>query len=330
MERYTFASRAANFLGRLRLFLDTMALRNYVQRRNHKERSQPENRKRLGLLEKHKDYVERARAHHVKRDKLKRLREKAANKNADEFYTGMIGKKTEGGVHVDARGNTALSNDVVALLKTQDAGYLRKQLVTERKRYAALVEQIAPRVPGIRTEWLQRKPEFVTALRRAELLGDAAASTPASHQPHARLQGFGKKTVWVDDARECMCITDAVKSEAKARSKSMPTPEAPTSVEKTGERQLGILLRELTTRQRRMDALHEASQKLDTVRSLMSTRGSHAVPKKQVRELKEAVSKHGARITAHGLVVDPHRDDADEPRAVQTKKQYKWSNERKK
>lgn len=188
-----------------------MALRNYVQRRNHKERSQPEHRKRLGLLEKHKDYVERARAHHVKQDKLKRLREKAANKNEDEFYTGMIGKKTEvglwltqHGVHVESRGNKALPNDVVALLKTQDAGYLRKQLVTERKRMTALVEQIAPRVPGMRTEWLQRKPEFVTTLRRADLLGDAVSSGPQSAKPNARLQGFGKKTVWVDDADACM------------------------------------------------------------------------------------------------------------------------------
>lgn len=179
-----------------------MALRNYVQRRNHKERSQPENRKRLGLLEKHKDYVERAHAHHIKRDKLKRLREKAANKNADEFYTGMIGKKTQQGVRVDSRGNEALPNDVVALLKTQDAGYLRKQLVSERKRYTALVEQIAPRVPGMRAEWLERKPEFVTTLRRAELLGDVAASASAQ-KPKARLNSFGKKTLWVDDVDAC-------------------------------------------------------------------------------------------------------------------------------
>ena len=51
-----------------------------------------------------------------------------------------------------------------------------------------------------------------------------------------------------------------------------------------------------------MDALGEAAEKLDTVRALMSTRGSHAVPKKKVQELKSAVAKDGARLTSHGLV----------------------------
>ncbi|WFC98477.1 hypothetical protein MYAM1_001205 [Malassezia yamatoensis] len=302
-----------------------MALRNHVQRRNHKERSQPENRKRFGLLEKHKDYVERARAHHVNRDKLKRLREKAANKNQDEFHTGMVGKKTERGIHVESRGNKALPNDVVALLKTQDAGYLRKQLVTERKRIAALKEQIAPRVAGMRLSWLERKPVFVTALEREGLLGHldqskATASTRGS--TNERLQSFGQRTVWAEDVEDMKLIAKASKVRA---------PEQPvSSLEKTGERQLGFLIRELITRQHRIDALKEASQKLDTVRSLMSTKGSHAVPKKVVSELKEAVSKKAARITSKGLVIDADRDDEDEANVVQTKKQYKWSNERKK
>ncbi|KOS13533.1 u3 small nucleolar rna-associated protein 11 [Malassezia pachydermatis] len=277
-----------------------MALRNYVQRRNHKERSQPEHRKHLGLLEKHKDYVERARAHHIKRDKLQRLRQKAADRNQDEFYLGMIGKKTEKGVHIESRGNKALDNDVVSLLKTQDAGYLRKQLNSERKKYQALIEELAPRVPGMRLAYLEKKPDLVTALRKANLLGDVQTSS-ASAQQQGRVQGFGKKTKWVDDVEELKQVA----KENRRKSKKKETLEEEqderlVQAEKIGERQLSIKIRELATRQRRIDALTEASQKLDVVRSLMRTRGSHAVPKKQVQELKDAVGKRGAKVTSRG------------------------------
>ena len=179
-----------------------MGLRNIIQRRNHKERSQPENRKRFGLLEKHKDYVERARDHHVKRDKLKRMRQKAADRNPDEFYHGMLSSRTRGGIQIASRGNEALANDVVALLKPQDAGYLRKQLTTERKRVDNLVAQIAPRVPGMRLAWLEKKAGRIDALRRANLLGDVGG-TAGTGSNNGRIGGFGKKTVWVDNDEEC-------------------------------------------------------------------------------------------------------------------------------
>ncbi|THG23445.1 hypothetical protein TEA_022487 [Camellia sinensis var. sinensis] len=47
------------------------SLRNAVYRRAHKERSQPQSRKKYGLLEKHKDYVVRAKAFHKKEDALR-------------------------------------------------------------------------------------------------------------------------------------------------------------------------------------------------------------------------------------------------------------------
>lgn len=84
----------------------------------------------------------------------------------------------------------------------------------------------------------------------------------------------------------------------------------------------------MATRQHRLDALTEASNKLDVVRTLMRTRGSHAVPKKVVQQMKEDVAKKGAQITSKGLVVSMDADDDDV--TTRTKKQYKWSNERKK
>lgn len=128
-----------------------------VQKRQHKERGQLASRQRLGLLEKHKDYVKRAKDYHSKEDRIKKLQEKAAARNKDEFYFGMINSKTQvrlsllnvygclagrlkfsgsraqKGVHVQDRGNEAMPVDVVKLLKTQDAGYVRTLISTEEK-----------------------------------------------------------------------------------------------------------------------------------------------------------------------------------------------------
>ena len=71
------------------------SLRNAVQRRNHKERGQLASRERLGLLEKKKDYVLRAKDFHSKEKRLKALREKAAQRNPDEFYFKMINANTK-------------------------------------------------------------------------------------------------------------------------------------------------------------------------------------------------------------------------------------------
>lgn len=64
--------------------------RNVLKQKIHYERSQPSERKRFGLLEKHKDYKQRAENYHRKEEQLQNLRRKAAAKNPDEFYHKMI------------------------------------------------------------------------------------------------------------------------------------------------------------------------------------------------------------------------------------------------
>lgn len=61
----------------------------------------------------------------MKKEKLLHLRQKAANRNPDEFHFAMMSTQTSRGIKVGDRGNSSLSPDVVKLLKTQDAGYLR-------------------------------------------------------------------------------------------------------------------------------------------------------------------------------------------------------------
>lgn len=123
------------------------SMRNAVQRRNHKERAQPLERAKWGLLEKRKDYTLRAADHKQKKRKLNALKQKASERNDDEFYFGMMSNSSKGGVKVAKRGEEnsggvggagrSLSVEVVRLMKTQDVAYLRTVLqstVRERER----------------------------------------------------------------------------------------------------------------------------------------------------------------------------------------------------
>jgi U3 small nucleolar RNA-associated protein 11 len=72
------------------------------RQRTYKERGQPAARVRAGagLLEKHKDYVVRARAYHAKEAALRTLAEKARFRNPDEFYFRMERSRTKvGSIH---------------------------------------------------------------------------------------------------------------------------------------------------------------------------------------------------------------------------------------
>ncbi|GJJ09774.1 hypothetical protein Clacol_003998 [Clathrus columnatus] len=118
------------------------SLRNSLHRRNHKERSQLGHRSRLGILEKHSDYVKRARDFHSKQERIKRLKEKAAERNKDEFYFGMIKSRTQGGVHTTDRGNAVLPLDFVKILKTQDENYVRAVRQTNLKKIDKLKAEL--------------------------------------------------------------------------------------------------------------------------------------------------------------------------------------------
>ncbi|OTA64303.1 U3 small nucleolar RNA-associated protein 11 [Hypoxylon sp. EC38] len=128
------------------------SIRNAVQRRVHRERAQPQERQRLGLLEKHKDYSLRAKDFNKKKAQLRALRQKAADRNEDEFYFGMMsrkgpgnalsrGKRWTGTVDGD-RGSKVMDLDTVRLLKTQDIGYIRTVRSVALKEVKALEERV--------------------------------------------------------------------------------------------------------------------------------------------------------------------------------------------
>ena len=75
-------------------------IKKYIPRRKYRERGQIERRKRLGFLEKKKDYKIRAEDYHEKEKKYKNLKEAARTRNPDEFYHKMIKAKIIDGEHV--------------------------------------------------------------------------------------------------------------------------------------------------------------------------------------------------------------------------------------
>ncbi|CAA0812809.1 Probable U3 small nucleolar RNA-associated protein 11 [Striga hermonthica] len=114
------------------------SLRNAIPRRAHKERAQPHSRRRFGLLEKHKDYVERARAYHQKEQAIQKLKEKAAFRNPDEFYFKMVKTKMVNGVHrLESEANKYTKEELM-LMKTQDIGYIFQKLQAEKKKVEKL------------------------------------------------------------------------------------------------------------------------------------------------------------------------------------------------
>eukprot|EP00164_Ancoracysta_twista_P003508 GFYU01004684.1.p1 GENE.GFYU01004684.1~~GFYU01004684.1.p1 ORF type:complete len:246 (-),score=94.29 GFYU01004684.1:210-947(-) len=116
------------------------SLKNAINIRAHKERSQIAERRQFGFLEKKKDYKLRAKDFSVKRKKMKVMQEKAALKNPDEFYFAMQKSQLKNGVHRDDP-STPLSTAQVKLMKTQDVGYLTMKNVVDKKKIERIQDQ---------------------------------------------------------------------------------------------------------------------------------------------------------------------------------------------
>ncbi|KAL0206968.1 hypothetical protein P9112_012679 [Eukaryota sp. TZLM1-RC] len=117
-----------------------MSLKNVVKRRTHKERHQPARRARHGLLEKHKDYVLRAKDYNRKKKQLVELQRKARDRNPDEFAFGMIKSKTINGVHHTPR--HVFTNEEVLAMKEVDLPYVLRKLAVEQRKLHSLREEL--------------------------------------------------------------------------------------------------------------------------------------------------------------------------------------------
>ena len=88
------------------------------------------------------DYSLRAKDYNEKKKRLQILRQKAADRNPDEFHFEMISSKThDHGQKLTDRGNAVLSQNALKLWKTQDACFLKTMIQKTRKARERLEQE---------------------------------------------------------------------------------------------------------------------------------------------------------------------------------------------
>ncbi|PHH90484.1 hypothetical protein CDD83_3551 [Cordyceps sp. RAO-2017] len=246
------------------------SMRNAVHRRPHRERAQPLERRRLGLLEKHKDYSLRAQDYNKKKAQLKALRQKAADRNEDEFYFGMMSRKGPGsrikggkgwsGTLQGDRGNQSMDVDMVRLLKTQDMGYVRTMRQVVSKEVARLEEQLAL------ARALGQLDEDAGAKDSEDDSGDETG-------PRAGAPLAARKIVFADNEEE----RDEAMEEAAAADEAEHEPSADKHEEEEEQereferaKSLRRLKRQLDHARKKFKALTEAEQRLEVQRAKMA------------------------------------------------------------
>ncbi|CAK5264522.1 unnamed protein product [Mycena citricolor] len=334
-----------------------MPLRNSLHRRNHKERSQLAHRSRLGVLEKHKDYVQRARDYHSKQDRLNRLKQKVNERNKDEFYFSMTKQATKGGVHIADRGNVALPQDTVKLLKTQDENYVRTMRAAGLKKIDKIKNQLMSMAdllkPGLFDEEedaADLDPDELEILQSAGLVSQ-------TKKKKAKGRATPKHIVFVEDEAEARNYASASSSHT---SLDEPMPTAASDEEPDLGWKVSKSRRRHTTQDDAVDeSMLDEEEHLEVARTnrtrLLKELSARLFRDRQLRyaerefEMQRQLMGKGARQKIAGVeAVDGDDDEEDEdeidarrgkrkepkPKFVDPKtykpRVYKWRLERKK
>ncbi|KAF8595247.1 hypothetical protein BDV93DRAFT_107826 [Ceratobasidium sp. AG-I] len=323
-----------------------MPLRNSLHRRSHKERSQLSHRTKLGLLEKHKDYVQRARDYKSKKERLRTLRSKAEERNKDEFYFGMNGKKTEKGVEYRKREGDgmgeAMGQDMVKILKSQDAGYLGNVRRKNVKRMDAIKAQLTAMVDLVPTEGDvdEMEEDVVEQLREAGVLPPARKAKGKGRA----LAAGAKHIVFVDNEDEAKkyagptSTNNSIDSEDEWASESSDNDDDMSDGDKYASQRAQKqeskrkaeakkhrveLLHELSARLKRDTALRHAIRELEMQRHLMGPGTRTKVRGPERADAGSDSEDSGERTKKRGQVKFARQGEVDYAPRV-----YKWRSER--
>ncbi|TYJ58731.1 hypothetical protein B9479_000567 [Cryptococcus floricola] len=301
------------------------ARKNAMSRRNHKERAQPLHRAKLGNLEKHKDYVHRARDYKSKQDRIRKLREIAAFRNKDEFYWGMIKGKTKGGVAIGDRGNEALSTDVVKLLKTQDMGYVRVQIAKDEKAISKIRAELEVTAPSSSSndEWtaaselaeVEKLVEMGIVLNpRQSKKGKGKGKAPAEGhvvfaEDRSEFEQYGESSTEEVEGKteEAVDLGWEDPQPSKKRRSKAPAPEVVEIDEEAAaaasrEHRLD-LLSSLSAHLNRLKLLRQAESKLETTKGMMGKGAAQKVREQgYVEDESQPEDRNGERKKWQGKI----------------------------
>lgn len=215
--------------------------------REHRERAQPANRARLGLLEKKKDYVLRARDFQSKKKRLHAMKVKAAYKNPDEFYFGMIKSRVDkatGKVRQEGE-HEKLSGEVVKLMKSQDLKHIQEMIRTNEAKLEAFKAEHAI-IIGKRFNTAKPKGSHVKFIEDDEELADLILDSQEGDASE-KVDSADEDTEKVDSAEDQIVLEyqarlDRIKTLKIAEKKLLQEKMAAAKgrKRKTGEDQNGI------------------------------------------------------------------------------------------
>jgi U3 small nucleolar RNA-associated protein 11 len=208
---------------------------------------------------------------------LKSLRQKAADRNEDEFYFGMMSRKGPGssitrgksftGTVEGDRGNKAMDVDLVRLLKTQDLGYIR----TMRNVAAKEVRELEER--------------FVLAGGTKQDEEDEDEDSDDDMGPSRSAPQKPKKIVFFDGAEEReQALEQAQEDEAMDGLEDEDDEKATAAIRKA--QNLEKLQRKLKAAKKKLKALKDAEYELELQKAKMAKTATSGGITKSGRRIK--------------------------------------------